>query len=861
MGISEFDVLRLGGVPEHFNAPFLLARDDNAYGNLKIEFTNYPGGTGAMGTALQENKSDVCVMLTEGAICQIANGAKQRIVGTYVESPLRWGVHKKANRAVPSNPVYGISRHSSGSHLMAFVHAEKLGLKTDSVKFEIVGSLDGAKKAMEEETIDLFLWEKFTTKHMCESGHWECIDIVPTPWPCFSFVATEEAMKTKGKALKKLIEVTNVYCRSFKKNSSNSTVTYVSKNHAMSEDDALTWLNETEWVCAAEVSEKAMLAALKYCKDLNMCPHVETKALVADDVTVRKDMPEDMYSWRVDALRNWITEQEKVLGRKATMTELSQAGHLDQYHYLALVANDELISILQLNEHDKVLDVGSGIGGPARYISWKSGCEVVGIELQEQLVNTSKEVAESVGLEKVSYRCMDACRLTEENLYSAWYSMLVILHIPKAPRQVMFARLFDSLKDDGSFLIEDYVQAAPFTEKELYDLENVVGAAYVPSVNEYRKELEAAGYVDIEFEDVTTTWTEWVDQRYNGFLKNMESHIKLQGETIAKKQELFYQAVDGLFKGGRLGGARITGRKPSAGQRRLNLGRMSSPSVSKSFSRQIMPKWMSGDHDSLQFHFFHKNHFFVLRLFGTRSLQRAWVWIAHKSDNWTPHVLFNSENVIKDEEWKHGDGEWLDISVGELSIKETAEGTELKFGPSITVKSLNREIKRWKVTGQPEEVVHRPDLVATISYNGELLQCTGYSKRYYGAHYGPRWAYHFIQGHFPVQSQDATKVTALWTADARFGDNKYNYFKVVENGKITEGRTESCYHQGYVGRCVMNDRQHTARVTPLGEQRTYLVSDKMDSEMIETICQISYDDGLSTRVGFGFYERCMGTLA
>merc|ERR1719376_807598 len=126
--------------------------------------------------------------------------------------------------------------------------------------------------------------------------------------------------------------------------------------------------------------------------------------------------------------------------------------------------------------------------------------------------------------------------MTEENVYTAWYSLLVVLHIPKAPREEMFRRLWASLKDDGAFLIEDFVQIAPLTEKDLFDLDRVVGSPYVPGEKEYRASLEAAGYVDIRFEDLTSSWKTWVEGRYQNFVKNLEQHKKLNGEAIAEKQ-------------------------------------------------------------------------------------------------------------------------------------------------------------------------------------------------------------------------------------------------------------------------------------------------------------------------------------
>ena len=72
----------------------------------------------------------------------------------------------------------------SGSHLMALVAARQRG--APDPEFEVVGDLQGARKALKNKEADLFMWEKFTTKPLVDSGEWSRVAEVPTPWPCFA---------------------------------------------------------------------------------------------------------------------------------------------------------------------------------------------------------------------------------------------------------------------------------------------------------------------------------------------------------------------------------------------------------------------------------------------------------------------------------------------------------------------------------------------------------------------------------------------------------------------------------------------------------------------------------------------------
>ena len=82
--------LRVGGVPEHFNLPWKQAIAERAFDDLDVavEFEDYPGGTGAMTAALAAGDLDAALLLTEGAVADILNGAddehaapRQRVLG------------------------------------------------------------------------------------------------------------------------------------------------------------------------------------------------------------------------------------------------------------------------------------------------------------------------------------------------------------------------------------------------------------------------------------------------------------------------------------------------------------------------------------------------------------------------------------------------------------------------------------------------------------------------------------------------------------------------------------------------------------------------------------------------------------
>src|SRR5262249_6841410 len=85
---------------------------------------------------------------------------------------------------------------------------------------------------------------------------------------------------------------------------------------------------------------------------------------------------------------------------------------LDQFHSRGLAATVELAQALPLSEETRVIDIGSGLGGPSRYLAETYGCTVQGIDLSQSFIDAANFLAERSGLAgKVSYQRGNALAL------------------------------------------------------------------------------------------------------------------------------------------------------------------------------------------------------------------------------------------------------------------------------------------------------------------------------------------------------------------------------------------------------------------------------------------------------------------
>ena len=244
--------IRVGGVPEHFNLPWHLCMDegDFRYEGIDLEWIDFPDGTGAMNKALRNNEIDVAVILTEGIIKDISAGNPSRIIQSYIETPLIWGIH--VNPDSPYNNLddlkdtkAAISREGSGSQLMAYVNAANLGWDIDKLDFEIVGDIHGAVAALEDDSAQYFMWEKYTTKPWVDNGKFKRIGECPTPWSCFVIAAREDFIDEIEHDLAKMLGVVNAKSASFKE--IPGIEKELASRYGIRIEDIVTWLNITAW--------------------------------------------------------------------------------------------------------------------------------------------------------------------------------------------------------------------------------------------------------------------------------------------------------------------------------------------------------------------------------------------------------------------------------------------------------------------------------------------------------------------------------------------------------------------------------------------------------------------------------------
>jgi len=286
-------MIKIGGVPEHFNLPITMAieKDEFQQHGVDLQWTYYPGGTGAMTKALADGELDIAILLTEGFVSAANNGLSARIVKVYIESPLVWGIHSGASSHTKSiydatQKKYAISRFGSGSHLMAMIHAEQRGERIEEKDFVVINSLEGAIESLTKNETQVFYWEKMMTKKHVESGEVKLIGEFSAPWSSFLIVATEKAIAEKKEEIRQTLELINTVSTDFKNNI--YAPIELQKRFHMSSQDISSWMGSTVWNTDFSIRKKGLENSIEALSKISEQPlQVDIQKLCDGSLTIK----------------------------------------------------------------------------------------------------------------------------------------------------------------------------------------------------------------------------------------------------------------------------------------------------------------------------------------------------------------------------------------------------------------------------------------------------------------------------------------------------------------------------------------------------------------------------------------------
>ncbi|RWG88467.1 class I SAM-dependent methyltransferase [Mesorhizobium sp.] len=161
--------------------------------------------------------------------------------------------------------------------------------------------------------------------------------------------------------------------------------------------------------------------------------------------------------YRATGLTERLKTALAVFGPEEQQLKPEQLATLDQFHTRGLAATAELAKLAGIAADMSVLDVGSGVGGPARFLAATHSCEVTGIDLSEPFVEAAQYLTARTGQGgAVSFKAGSALALP---LDDGGFDVVLLQHVAMniADRPLLYREIRRVLKPGGKFATFDVV--------------------------------------------------------------------------------------------------------------------------------------------------------------------------------------------------------------------------------------------------------------------------------------------------------------------------------------------------------------------------------------------------------------------
>uniref|UniRef100_Q021W9 Methyltransferase type 11 n=1 Tax=Solibacter usitatus (strain Ellin6076) TaxID=234267 RepID=Q021W9_SOLUE len=194
---------------------------------------------------------------------------------------------------------------------------------------------------------------------------------------------------------------------------------------------------------------------------------------------------------------------------------VAQLAPLDQFHTRGILATAELAGAAGVERSTRVLDVGCGIGGPARYLAATFECKVTGLDLSAGFIDAASYLTARCGLsDRVTFQVGDGHHLPFED---AGFDAVFLQHVAMnvEDRAGLYAEVRRMLPVGGRFATYDLVlrdgdvvYPVPWARD--------ASTSFLLSEGDTRTALEQAGFKAVVWQDDTQTALDWFEAAVGG---------------------------------------------------------------------------------------------------------------------------------------------------------------------------------------------------------------------------------------------------------------------------------------------------------------------------------------------------------
>jgi sarcosine/dimethylglycine N-methyltransferase len=212
--------------------------------------------------------------------------------------------------------------------------------------------------------------------------------------------------------------------------------------------------------------------------------------------------------YRATGLAERLKAALSVFGPEDKTLTPEQLGALDQFHTRGLAATAELARLAGITAEASVLDIGSGVGGPARFLAGTYGCRVTGVDLSEAFVEAARYLTQRTGQgDLVSFQAGSALALP---FAGGRFDLVLLQHVAMniENRAQLYSEVRRVLRPGGRFATYDVVFNDGDPEYPM-PWAQTAATSFLQTAAATREAIESAGFRTLVWQDDTEAAKEW----------------------------------------------------------------------------------------------------------------------------------------------------------------------------------------------------------------------------------------------------------------------------------------------------------------------------------------------------------------
>jgi SAM-dependent methyltransferase len=196
-----------------------------------------------------------------------------------------------------------------------------------------------------------------------------------------------------------------------------------------------------------------------------------------------------------------IVEAMKAASLSPDTVTVEQLAPVDHFHARGFQATAELADVLPIKAGQHIVDIGCGVGGPARYLAKRFGCRVSGVDITPPFVEAANKLTALLKMQgHVEAKLGDGQQLPfGDGLFDGGYAQHVTMNVPDRAR--FFAQVYRVLKPGAFFAITEHGLGPHGSPHYPVPWSEDGSGSHLVTPADTTAYLNKAGFVDVKVED------------------------------------------------------------------------------------------------------------------------------------------------------------------------------------------------------------------------------------------------------------------------------------------------------------------------------------------------------------------------